>query len=134
MTLLTTPQAVRNRIGFTLSSLTDAVIDEFITDAQATVEAKGGQVYSPGATKYNLAVSACKTLAAMLSLVHSIGGKTVGLDYSIDEVDIKKKEKMKGRLELIAELKLEAEANMNLLLFEPVVIPSVSTYDCSSDF
>ena len=129
MASLTTPQVVRDRIGFTTADLTDEVLQKYIDDAQAYIEAYANKIFTVGEPKYKLASAVCSDMAAMYAIVRLSGGKTAGLNYSIDELRIDKKEQLDSRLRIIFELKMRAKENLSLLLEEDILLPTTSTYE-----
>ena len=71
---LTTPARVRNRLPF--SGPPDSVVDEFITDAQAWVEAYVGRSISTTDNYYALARSLCTHKACILAILNKLQDST----------------------------------------------------------
>lgn len=115
MVLLTTPQRVRDRMGFTTADLTDAILEGFIADQQAFVEASTRRAFRPGDAGYELARSVVTDLAAMMALVRLTGGTTSGLDYKIGKLDVSKQGQLENRLRVIFELKVRAREGLGVL-------------------
>jgi hypothetical protein len=112
---LTTPQRVRDRMGFTTADLTDPILEQFIGDQQAFVEGTVRRAFAAGDAGYELARSVVTDLAAMMALVRLTGGTTSGLDYKIGKLDVNKQGQLENRLRVIFELKVRAREGLSVL-------------------
>lgn len=114
MTALTTPQRVRDRVGLGVEDLDDAVLEGFIADQQAAVEAAARRTFAPGDEGFELARSVVTDLAAAMALVRLAGG-TSGPDYRIGKLDVRRQGQLEGRQRAIEELKEHAAEGLELL-------------------
>jgi len=115
MVPLTTPQRVRDRMGFTTADLTDPILAEFIADQQAFVETSAKRTFREGDAGFDLARSVVTDLAAMMALVRLTGGTTSGLDYRIGKLDVNKQGQLENRLRVIFEMKVRAREGLSVL-------------------
>ncbi len=115
MSLITTVDRVRNRMGFTTSDLTDPILEEFIADQQAFLEDQLDKTFEEGDDGFELARSVVTDLSAMMALVRLTGGTTSGLDYSIGKLDVEKGGQLENRLRVIFELKVRAREGLAIL-------------------
>lgn len=115
---LSTPERVRHRLGFVDITLTDATIQEFIDDAQAYAERFCGRIFMPADDDYGLAVSVVTDIAAMYCIIRPAGGQSEGIQYTIDELTIKKDKQLEMKLRTADKFKAQADAGLNALKTE----------------
>lgn len=102
-------------MGFTTSDLTDQILQDFITDAQAFVKGRTKRTYAEGDDHYELARGVVTDLAVMYALVRLTGDTTSGLDYKIGRLSVEKKGQLENRLRVIFELKIRAREDLAVL-------------------
>lgn len=112
---LTTPERVRNRMGFTTEDMTDTLLTEFIEDQQAFLENEIDQTWQQGDDGYELARAVVTDLAAMMGLVRITGGTTSGLDYKLGKLEVDKGGQLENRLRVIFEMKTRAQQGIRVL-------------------
>ena len=87
--MLSTPYRVRNNLRFADITLTDTILDQYITDAQAYVEKATRRTFVASDPDYELAVEAVTDFATERVLL-APPGNTGGIVFKIDELSLDK--------------------------------------------
>jgi len=124
---LTTPERVRNRMGYADAALTNQVIQEYIDDVTAYIQRVARQTFYTTSPLYELARSVCTDLSAAYAIIRPAGGSIDGLDYSIDELKVKKSEQTKARLNTAKEFIRTAEKGLEQLQDDDTDYPQSNT-------
>lgn len=112
---LTTPARVRGRLGYNDPTLTTAQIQEYIDDSTAYIQRVTRTNYTPSDPLYELARSVCTDLAAVYSIIRPAGGVIEGLDYSIDELKVKKSSQLESRLRTASQFRINVREGLAAL-------------------
>jgi len=124
---LTTPDRVRRRLGYSDPTLTDVALQEYIDDAQAFIERATQTIYYPSDTTYALARSVCTDLAAVYAVIRPAGGIAEGLDYKVDEFQVKKSTQLESRLRTASQFRISAREGLAALKADDTSIPVSTT-------
>lgn len=128
MSDLTTPERVRNRLGSSAdATLTNQIIHEYIDDAAAYIQRVARKNFTPADSLFELARSCCTNTATMYCIIRPAGGTIDGLDYSIDELTVKKSEQMKARLRTAEKFTRQAEKELDQLQDDDTDYPQSNT-------
>ncbi len=122
--LLTTPDRVRNRLGYVDIELTDQILEEYIEDAQAFIEEFTRRTFIEGRdTEFGLARSVCTDLATIYAIIRPAGGTARGVDYKIDEFSISTSPQLNANLSTANQYQISARAGLNALSKEQADLP-----------
>lgn len=124
---LTTPDRVRNRLGYSDPTLTNDVLLEFILDAQAYIERATRKTFRPADDLYELARSVCTDIAAITAIIRPAGGTIEGLDYTVDEITVKKSTQLASRLKTASQFRINAREGLAELKDEVTDYPISNT-------
>jgi len=124
---LTTPERVRNRMGYSDATLTNQIIQEYIDDATAYIQRVARKTFTPADPLYELARSVCTDLATAYAIVRPAGGVIDGLDYTIDELKVKKSEQTKSRQRTVEKFIRFAEKGLEQLQDDDTDYPQSNT-------
>lgn len=128
MSDLTTPDRVRNRLGSSAdATLTNQVIQEYIDDAAAYIQRVARKSFVPADSLYELARSCCTNVAAMYCIIRPAGGTIDGLDYTIDELTVRKSKQMEARLRTAEKFTRQAEKELDQLQDDDTDYPQSNT-------
>ena len=120
--MLSTPTLVRNNLGFADISLTDDILDQYISFAQAEVEKATRRKFTTSDSDYELAVAAVTDLATERAIKRP-PGRTGGINYKIDELSIDKAKQEELKQKNAEKFRRSAEKAMALLVSEQADIP-----------
>lgn len=124
---LTTPDRVRRRLGYSDPTLSDLALQEYIDDAEAYIFRTVGTTILPNDSRYNLARSVCTDLAAIYAVIRPAGGVAEGLDYRIDEFQVKKSTQLESRLRTASQFRITAREGLAALKEDDTSIPLSTT-------
>ena len=124
---LTTPQRVRNRLGYSDPTLTNDVLEEFIDDATAYIQRVTRTVFVSSNPLYEMARAVCTDLSAVYAIIRPAGGVIEGLDYSIDEITIKKSSQMESRLKTASQFRINVREGLAALEEDEDDVPMSNT-------
>jgi len=124
---LTTPDRVRRRLGYTDPTLTDAALQEYIDDAQAYIERVSRKTYVPADPLFELARGVCTDMAAIYAVIRPAGGIAEGLDYTVDEVTVKKSKQLESRLRTASQWRISAREGLAALEDDDTALPVSTT-------
>lgn len=127
MALLTTPSRVRNRINVDESDISDAVINEYIEDAQSNIESYAGRTFAVADTLFGTARSVCTDRAACQALIFFLNIPGAGISYTIDELRIDKSDFRSNKVSLLRMMWDRADTNILLLAPTTTLKPKSST-------
>lgn len=127
MTYITTPDRVRNRLGYSDPTLTDEALLEFIGDAQAYISQVTRTTFTVANPLYELARSVCTDLAAVHAIIRPAGGVIEGLDYTIDEITIRKSKQMEARLRTASQFRINVRDGLAAMQEDDTDIPVSNT-------
>jgi hypothetical protein len=82
-----TPQSVRERINLTESSVSDDIVNRFITDAAETLELETGLTIDPASCTDAEAV-AIRNLAAVYCGAYITGGTSSGMNFKVGDLSV----------------------------------------------
>jgi len=121
---LTTADRVRRRLGYTDPTLSEQAILEYIADSQAYIYRVTGRSYVPkDGWLYQLAQSVCTDLAAYYAVIRPAGGISEGLDYTVDEITVKKSSQLSSRLKTAEKFRKPAMEGLAALKDDDTSIP-----------
>lgn len=126
-TYLTTPDRVRNRLGYSDPTLTDETILEFIADSQAYIQRVTRTTFITSNSLYELARSICTDLAAVHAIIRPAGGVIEGLDYTVDEITIKKSKQLEARLRTASQFRINVREGLAALEEDEDDVPVSTT-------
>ena len=115
MAIFTTPDRVRNRINVQSTDITDAIVNEFIEDSQASIEAFAERTFDVSDSLFGTARTVCTELAACKSLIHFLNLPGAGISYTIDELRIDKSDYRSNKVSLLRLMWQRADDLMPLL-------------------
>ena len=124
---LTTPDRVRRRLGYSDPTLTDTALQEYIDDAQAYIERVTRTTFVPADPLYSLARAVCTDIAAIYAVVRPAGGVAEGLDYTVDEVTVKKSKQLESRLRTASQYRISAREGLAALEEDDTSVPKSNT-------
>jgi len=127
MATLSTPQRVRNRINVQATDITDLIINEFIEDSQASIEAYAERSFSESDSLFGTARTICTELAACKSLIHFLNLPGAGISYTIDELRIDKSDYRSNKVSLLRLMWTRADELMPLLKVKVPLRPRSTT-------
>ncbi|MEA1957612.1 MAG: hypothetical protein U9N01_04575 [Euryarchaeota archaeon] len=125
MTALTDYRRVEHRVGVSEEDVNSSDIEEYIEDAQATIEGDTAQTYAEGNDNFNLARAACTDLAAAYALIRVLGGSYAGLGFNEEEIELGTQQSTK--IQLINKYLGRANNAIAILKRETSVIYAIST-------
>jgi hypothetical protein len=111
---ITTPARVRNRIQAAEAEIADDVINEYIADEQAFIEAYAQKTFAESNPQFGLARSICTDRCAAKALVF-LSAPSAGISYTIDELKVDKSDPANANLVLAKSLWTHAEEQLKLL-------------------
>jgi hypothetical protein len=123
---ITTPIRVRNRIQAAEADISDDVLNEFIADEQAFIEAYAQKTFPESDPQFGLARSICTDRCAAKGLVF-ITAPSAGVTYTIDELKVDKTDPANARLSLAQSLWAHAGEQLALLNPSTRLVPRSST-------
>ena len=123
---MTTPARVRDRIQTTEADISDDVLNEFIADEQAFIEAYAQKTFPESDPQFGLARSICTDRCAAKALVF-ITAPSAGVTYTIDELKVDKTDPANAKLSLAQSLWTHAEEQLLLLNPSTRLRPRAST-------
>jgi len=123
---ITTPARVRNRIQATEAEISDDVLNEFIADEQAFIEAYAQKTFTGTDSQLPLARSICTDRCAAKALVF-LSAPSAGISYTIDELKVDKSDPANANLVLAKSLWTHAEEQLLLLNPSTRLRPRTST-------
>jgi len=123
---ITTPARVRNRIQATEAEISDDVLNEFIADEQAFIEAYAQKTFTDTDSQLPLARSICTDRCAAKALVF-LSAPSAGISYTIDELKVDKSDPANANLVLAKSLWTHAEEQLLLLNPSTRLRPRTST-------
>lgn len=112
---LTTPDRVRTRLGYADPTLTDNALNEFIDDSTAYIQRVTRKVFVESDPLFELARSVCTDLSAVYAIIRPAGGVIEGLDYRIDELQVKKSSQMESRLRTASQFRINVREGLAAL-------------------
>lgn len=124
---LTTPSRVRNRINVQETDISDEIVNEFIEDSQATIEAYAERTFAVSDSLFGTARTICTELAGCKSLIHFLNLPGAGISYTIDELRIDKSDYRSNKVSLLRLMWQRADELMPLLKSKEIVLPRSST-------
>lgn len=127
MAALSTPSRVRNRINVVESDISDVIIDEFIEDAQADIEAYAKRTFAASDDLFGTARSVCTDRAACKSLIYFLNLPGAGISYTIDELRIDKSDFRSNKVSLLRMMWNRADKNILLLAPTTTLKPRSTT-------
>lgn len=124
---LSTPDRVRRRLGYADPTLNDTALNEFIDDATAYIQRVTRTVFVEADPLYELARSICTDLAAVYAIIRPAGGVIEGLDYKIDEIQVKKSSQMESRLRTASQFRINVREGLAALEEDEDDVPLSNT-------
>lgn len=124
---LTTPDRVLRALGYVDVTLTEQMVLDYIEYASEYIQTITRTTYKTTDTLYGTARACATYMAAVSAVIRPLGGSTDGLDYSIDEVSIKKSTQGKMRLSTAANLRAEGKMYLAALHIDVSDVPESNT-------
>jgi len=120
--MLSTPNLVRNNLGYSDITLTDTILNQYIMFAQAEVEKATRRSFTASDADYELAVAAVTDLATERAIKRP-PGNTGGLNYKIGEFSLDKAKQEELKQKNAEKFRRSAEKAMSLLVSEEADLP-----------
>lgn len=124
---LTTPDRVRNALGYSDPTLTDQILNQYIEDSQAYIERVTRTVFYQTNPLYALARAICTDLACVHAIIRPAGGTIEGLDYTIDELTVKKSKQLESRLRTASQFRINVREGLSALAEDETDTPVSNT-------
>ena len=127
MATLTTPARVRNRIKVKEADIGNEIINEFIEDVQANIEAYAERAFAESDSLFGVARAICTDRAACKALIHLLNIPEAGISYEIDELKVDKSDPAANKVALLKMIWARANARLYLLKPKVTLKPKSST-------
>lgn len=124
---LTTPARVLRALGYVDVTLTEQMILDYIEYSSAYIENVTRTVYTTSHPLYSTARACATYMAALCAVIRPLGGSTDGLDYTIDELTIKKSTQGKMRLSTADKFTKQGKMYLDALIIDVSDIPESNT-------
>lgn len=124
---LTTPDRVLRALGYVDVTLTEAMLLDYIEYSSAYIENITRTVYATTHPLYATARACATYMSALLAVIRPLGGSTDGLDYTIDEVTIKKSTQGKMRLSTADKFSKQGKMYLDALRVDVSDVPESNT-------
>ena len=125
--ILTTVDRVLRVLGYVDESLTEAMINDYIEYSSEYIQTKMRTTYPPSNPLFGTARACATYMAALCAVIRPSGGSTDGLDYTIDEITIKKSTQGKMRLSTATKLSKQGQTYLDGLATDVVDVPESNT-------
>jgi len=127
MGTLTTPDMVRLTLGASDPLLTNQALNQYIAFAENIIQWTLKRTFIPSDGDYETAQAVATWHAAMQAIIRPQGGTIDGLDYKIDELQIKKSSQQEARLKTAAQFRVNIREGMAALKQEINDVPISTT-------
>ena len=124
---LTTVDRVLRVLGYVDVTLTEAMVDDYIEYSSEYIQAITRTQYKTTHSLYGTARACATYMSALCAVIRPLGGSTDGLDYSIDEITIKKSTQGRMRLSTANEMRTQGKMYLDALKVDISDVPESNT-------
>ena len=125
--MLTTVDRVLRVLGYTDPTLTESMILDYIEYSSEYIQNVTRTVYRTTNSLYGTARACATYMAALCAVIRPLGGATDGLDYTIDEMAIKKSTQGKMRLSTADKFSKQGQMYLEALRVDVSDVPESNT-------
>ena len=126
---LTTPDEVRLTLGFSDPLLTNEALNQYIRYAENLIQWTLKRTFVVSDLDYDSAAAVATWHAAMQAIIRPLGGTIDGLDYKIDELQVKKSAQQEARLKTANQFQRLIAQGMAALSREESDVPISNTQE-----